>query len=287
LPTARTEQLPFQSPFDAAGLLAWLRVRAVPGVEAVDSDRYRRVLRLPGGLAVVTLEAAENSISATLRLAASADLAIAVTRCRRLLDLDADPEAIAAGLGGDSLIGRLAASAPGLRVPGSVDGAETAIRAVLGQQISVAGARTIAARLARVFGEALPEPDGELTHAFPTAAALADADLAGFGLTGARQRTVQELARRLADGRLVLDPAADRDEAERALLAVRGIGPWTASYVALRALGDPDVFPAEDLGLQRAAARLGLPTSARELAAHAERWRPWRSYAAHYLWAAA
>lgn len=235
---------------------------------------------------MVALEPAEAFVGATFELSASSDLTAAVTCCRQLLDLDADPEAIAAGLLADPAIGPLVAAAPGLRVPGSVDGAETVIRTVLGQQISVVGARTIAGRLARAFGDALPEPDAALTHTFPRVEVLAEADLSGFGLPGARQRTIRELARRIADGRLVLDPEADRDEAKQGLLAIPGIGPWTASYVALRALRDPDVFPAEDLGLQRAAARLGLPTAPRGLAAHAERWRPWRSYAAHHLWAA-
>ena len=285
-PGRLTLRLPVRTPFDGASLVAWLGARAVSGVEAVDGSVYRRALRLPGGTGVVSLEPAADHVVATFCLTALADLATAVYRCRRLLDLDADPEAVAGALASDPAIGPIAAANPGRRVPGSVDGMESAIRAVLGQQISVTGARTIAGRLVVSLGTSLDEPDDELSHVFPTAETLAEADLAGFGLTGARQRTVRELARRIATGSIALDPGVDRDEARRQLLDVPGIGPWTAGYVALRALGDPDVFPAEDLGVLTAAARLGLPTSPRELAAHAERWRPWRSYATHHLWAA-
>ena len=280
-----TVRLPLRAPFAGAGAIAWLEARAVPGVEVVEGRSYRRVLRLPGGVGVVALEPAVDHVVAAFELDTISDLAAAVYRCRRLLDLDADPRAIELGLGRDPVLGSIVATDPGRRVPGSVDGAESAIRAVLGQQISVAGARTIAGRLARAFGERLVDTDGVLTHTFPAPEALADADLSGLGLTVARQRTLGALARQLAEGVLALGPGADRDEARRRLLEVWGVGPWTAGYVLLRALGDPDVFPAEDLGLQRAAALLRLPTSVGVLAAHAERWRPWRSYAAHHLWA--
>ncbi len=279
-------RLPVRAPFDGAGVVAWLGARAVAGVESVADGVYRRVLLLPGGVGVVSLEPIDEHVVATFRLRTMADLAAAVSRSRRLLDLDADPTAVAGVLSNDPILGSLVAANPGRRVPGSVDGPESSFRAVLGQQISVAGARTIATRLAVAFGVPLGEPDGGLSHAFPSAEAFADADLSGFGLTGARQRTVGELARRVASGSIVLDPGADRDEARRQLLDVPGIGPWTGSYIALRALGDPDVLPAEDLGVLRAAAQLGLPSSPKELAAHAERWRPWRSYATHHLWAA-
>ena len=286
-PGRLTLRLPARAPFDGYGIVAWLAARAVSGVEAVDeSGAYRRTLALPGGIGIVALEPSDDHVFASFRLTTIADLATAVYRCRRLFDLDADPEAVSTALSSDSALGPIVVANPGRRVPGSVDGAESAIRAVLGQQISVAGARTIAGRLAVAVGVPLDEPDGALSHAFPAPEALANADLAGFGLTGARQRTLRELSRRLATGSILLDPGADRDEARWQLLDVPGVGPWTAGYVALRALGDPDVFPAEDLGLLRAADRLGLPTSPKELAVHAERWRPWRSYATHHLWAA-
>lgn len=279
-------RLPVRAPFDGKGIVAWLAARAVSGVEAVDNHgAYRRTLALPGGAGIVALEPGDDHVVASFRLTTIADLAPAVYRCRRLLDLDADPDAVSGVLAHDAALGPIIAATPGRRVPGSVDAAESAVRAVLGQQISVAGARTIAGRLAIAFGVPLAEPNGDLSHAFPTAGTFADADLTGFGLTGARQRTVRELCRRLASGDLVLDPGADRDEARRLLLDVPGIGPWTAGYVALRALGDPDVFPAEDLGLLRSAARLGLPTTPKELGEHADRWSPWRSYATHHLWA--
>jgi AraC family transcriptional regulator, regulatory protein of adaptative response / DNA-3-methyladenine glycosylase II len=282
-------RLPLRSPFDGRGILAWLGARAVPGVEAVEGGVYRRVLRLPGGIATLRAESFDDHVAATFRLSAVSDLATAVYRTRRLFDLDTDPEAIRADLASDDALGSIVVAAPGRRVPGSLDGAESAIRAVLGQQISVPGARTIAGRIARVLGTpldaAFDEPDRGLASAFPTADVLAEADLSGLGLTGARQRTLRELAGRLAAGTLVIDVGADRHEARRQLLEIPGVGPWTASYVALRALGDPDVLLAEDLGVRRAAATIGLPTSPRQLLAHAERWRPWRSYATHHLWA--
>jgi AraC family transcriptional regulator of adaptative response / DNA-3-methyladenine glycosylase II len=280
-----TLRLPVRPPFDGEGIVAWLAARAVAGVEEAGDGVYRRVLPLPGGPGVVSLAPAGDHVVATFSLPSLSDLATAVFRCRRLLDLDVDPSAVAEGLALERTLRPIVAANPGRRVPGSVDGAESAVRAVLGQQISVAGARTIAGRLAAALGVPVTVPVGAVTHGFPTADALAEADLAGFGVTGARQRTVRELARRLAAGSIVLDPGADRDDARRQLLEVPGIGRWTAGYVALRALGDPDVFLAEDLGVVRAAARLGLPTAPRALAEYAERWRPWRSYATHHLWA--
>jgi AraC family transcriptional regulator of adaptative response / DNA-3-methyladenine glycosylase II len=284
VPGSISLRLPARAPFEGEELLAWLRARAVPGLEDAGAS-FRRTLRLPVGSGVVQLVPASDHVRATFRLTAVADLATAVRRCRRLLDLDADPHAAVEALVGDPALRRLVSARPGRRVPGSVDGTETAVRAVLGQQVSVAGARTLAGRLVTACGTPLAEVDGSLTHTFPTAEALAEADLGVVGLTAARRRTLQELATRLAAGEIVLDAGADREEARRRLLEVPGIGPWTATYVALRALGDPDAFPAEDLGLLRAARRLGLPDEPRALARHAERWRPWRSYAAHQLWA--
>jgi AraC family transcriptional regulator of adaptative response / DNA-3-methyladenine glycosylase II len=283
-PGRLTVRLPVRRPFDGAGLVRWLAARAVAGVEDVSGGVYRRTLRLPGGLGVVVLEPHDDHVRATLRLDGVADLAAAVHRCRRLLDLDADPGGHASLLAEDAALAPLVAADPGLRVPGAVDGDETAVRAVLGQQVSLAAARRVAARLVAACGEVLDEPDGALTHAFPTADALAVAALDGLGLPAARRETVRQLARRLAGGELVLDSGADRDEVRRRLLEIRGIGPWTATYVAMRALGDPDAFPGGDLGLRRAARALGLPDATGPLTAHAERWRPWRSYAAHYLW---
>jgi AraC family transcriptional regulator of adaptative response / DNA-3-methyladenine glycosylase II len=281
-----TLRLALRRPFGPKGVVGWLAARAVSGVEEVAGGVYRRTLRLPGGIGVVALDPHESHVRATFRLAGVADLATAVHRCRRLLDLDADPDMPAGVVGRDEVLAPLVASNPGLRVPGAVDGAESAIRTVLGQQVSLAAARTVAARLVVAHGTPLEEPDGSLTHAFPDPAALAGSALEGIGLPRRRRDTLGALARRLANGELVLDGGSDREEVKRQLLGIPGIGPWTAEYVSLRALGDPDGFPADDVGLRRAARTLGLPGSAAALGAHSERWRPWRAYAAHYLWAA-
>jgi len=279
-------RLPLRRPWQGETALAWLAARAVPGVEETSTDSYRRTLSLPGGTGLVTLEPHEDHVRARLELEDISDLAVAVDRCRRLLDLDADPGAIADALARDARLGRLVGARPGLRVPGTVDPAETAVRAVLGQQVSVAAARTLAARLVRAAGNPLDEPAGGLTHAFPSPEAIAEADLEGVGLPDSRRRTLRELAARLASGRLDLGLGADRATARRELVSIAGVGEWTATYVSLRALGDPDAFPASDLGVRRGARALGLPEEPRALVARAERWRPWRSYAAHYLWAA-
>jgi len=172
---------------------------------------------------------------------------------------------------------------PGLRAPGSVDGSEWALRVVAGQHVSLPAARAVLSKLVATYGKPLDRPDGGLTHAFPAPDALAGADLAGLGLTRARAETLRELARRLADGSLVLDPGADRQAATQALASIPGIGPWTVEHISLRSLGDPDAFPAGDVGLIRAATRLGLGGTV-ALGRRANRWRPWRGYAAHYLW---
>lgn len=287
LARALTLRLALRPPYDPARMLAWLAARAVPGVETVERGAYRRVLALPSGHAVVELRLHADHVDATMDLADVADLPTALARCRRLLDLDADPVAIAEVLAGDPALGPRVAVDPGLRVPGSVDPQETAFKAVLGQQISVAAARTHAARLVALAGSSLHTPTGALTHAFPTAGQIARADLDALGMPDARRRTLGELARRLADGRVVLDPGADRAATREALLATPGVGPWTADYVALRGLGDPDAFPATDLVLVRVARALGVAQTPRELKTVSERWRPWRAYAAHHLWSAA
>ncbi len=280
-----TLRLRHRAPLDAAGLLAFLGVRAVPGVEAWDpagGGTYRRVLALPYGPGVAALAPSEagDHVRCELRLSDLRDLAAAVQRCRRLLDLDADPVAVDVALAADPLLAPLVARTPGRRVPGAVDGAELAVRAVLGQQVSVAGARTLAGRLTAVLGEPLPDglADEQLTHAFPAAAALAAADPAELPLTRARAHALTTLCRALADGSLTLDPGADRDATRERLLTLPGIGPWTADYVAMRALGDPDAFPATDLGVRKALERLAGD-------ADPDRWRPWRAYAVQHLWA--
>ncbi len=282
-------------PFDAPAWLAHVRHRAIPGLERMEDDgSVTRLLRAAGGPVRVTLTlsgdgaAGDGAVHARLRLARLGDLGPVVPRLRRWLDLDADPAAVAAALGGDPFLGPLVRARPGLRVPGTVDPFELAVRAVLGQQVSVAGARTLAGRLVADLGG--PETDG--LRPFPDAADLAAAGpdrLRSIGLTGARAATLAALADAVAGG-LDLDPGADRDRARAALLALPGIGPWTADYVALRALGDPDVFPSGDLVLRHALAELPggtrTPVSAAVAAGLAAAWRPWRGYAAQHLWTA-
>jgi AraC family transcriptional regulator, regulatory protein of adaptative response / DNA-3-methyladenine glycosylase II len=284
-PTVR--RLDTRPPFDGAGVLRWLAARAIPGVEDLSNDAYRRTLRLPRGAGIVAIVARGDHVEATFEIEHEADLDDAVAACRRLFDLDADPRAHRDVLAADPALARLVAATPGMRAPGTVDPAESAVRAVLGQQVSLAAARTLARRLVDACGTPLATPEGTLTHVFPAPEAIADERvLAGIGMPGARQRTLHALCSRLANGDLVLDARADPLATREDLLAIPGIGPWTADYVMLRALGHPDAFPAGDLGLRRAARALGLPDDTDGLEAYSERWRPWRRYAAHYLWAA-
>ena len=283
-PGTITLRLAAREPLDAASILTFLGDRAVPGVEDVVDGAYRRVLDLAHGPGTVSLVDGGDHVGCTLRLADVADLGAAVQRCRRLLDLDADPVAVDEHLLGDPWIAHLVHASPGMRVPGHVDGAELAVRAVLGQQVSVAGARTLAGRMVHALGEPLPAADGGLTHRFPTASAVAAMDPSALAMPRARAAALLRLAAALADGSVALDPGADRAATERALLALPGIGPWTAAYIAMRALGDPDAFIAGDLGIRHALERLGHPGDVRSVAALAERWRPWRAYAAIHLW---
>jgi AraC family transcriptional regulator of adaptative response / DNA-3-methyladenine glycosylase II len=279
-------RLPFHPPLQAQALLDWLTARVVPGVEEVDGATYRRSLRLPRGAGVVELGFEGDAVRCRLWLDDPRDADAAAEGCRRLLGLDGDTAAVAAHLGGDQLLGPLVAAAPGLRVPGTVDGAELAVRAILGQQVSVAAARTAAGRLVAEHGEPVARPQGRVVALFPDAPTLAGLDPERLPMPRARAVALVGLCRALAEGDVRLDPGADGDEARRALLALPGIGPWTAGYVAMRALGDPDVFLVEDLGVRHALARLGGPSDAREARALAAAWAPWRSYASQYLWQA-
>jgi AraC family transcriptional regulator of adaptative response / DNA-3-methyladenine glycosylase II len=284
VPGSISLRLPFRPPFHAEGVFAFLGARAVPGVESWDGETYSRVLDLPHGLATVALTPADTFVHCTLRVEEWRDLNAAVQRCRRLLDLDADPEAVDAMFGADELLGPLVRKAPGRRAPGHVDGTELAVKAILGQQVSVAGSRTIAARLAQAHGRPLVAAVGSLTHAFPTADVLAAIDPRELPMPASRQRALVGLCAALAGGDVVIDPGADRAELEAQLLSLPGIGPWTAGYIAMRGLGDPDAFLPTDLGIRRALEGLGGDGSPRAAAALAERWRPWRSYALHHLW---
>lgn len=278
-------RLPYRAPFDPASVFGFLGTRAVPGVEHWDGTTYRRTMHLPHGAGTLALTPADGHVACTLRLEHLADLTAAVTRARRVADLDADPVAVRDVLGADPLLAPLVAAAPGRRVPGTVDGAELAVRAVLGQQVSVAGARTLAGRLVVACGEPLALGDHEgLTHLFPSSAALAELDPALLAMPHARRRALLGLCRALADGDVVIDPGADRAELDARLRALPGIGPWTTSYIALRALGDPDAFLPTDLGVRHALEGLGAAGDPASAAARADRWRPWRSYALMHLW---
>ncbi|MBV9416060.1 MAG: DNA-3-methyladenine glycosylase 2, partial [Solirubrobacterales bacterium] len=276
-------RLSFRRPFCPENLFGHLAATAIPGVEEISGETYRRTLRLPGGPGIVALTPRADHVSCRLWLSDLRDLSSAIARSRWLLDLDADPQAIDQLLGGDPRLRSLISRAPGRRVPRTVDGAEMAIRAVLGQQISTAAARSHAAKLVAQHGEEVADPGGTLTHLFPATEALSEVKLA---MPAGRTRTLRGLVDALSSGRLDLGPAADRDETPAALEALPGIGPWTREIISMRALGDPDAFPGGDLGVRRGAEALALPGAGPPLAARAERWRPWRAYAVQYLWAA-
>lgn len=274
-------RLRHRGPLDAGAWLEHVAARAVPGVEEVVDGVVRRVLPGRAGPVLASLTVTPAGAAARLALPDLGELTRAVGRLRGWADLDADPARVDEVLAADPRLAPLVAARPGLRVPGSVDGGELAVRAVLGQQVSVAAARTLTGRLVAALGE--PTPWG--LRSFPTPAALRSAGvdrLRAVGLTEARALSLHALAAALDEG-LDLGPGADREVARAALAALPGVGPWTVEYVALRALGDPDAFPAHDLVLRRV---LGV-SDAREAAARAERWRPWRGYAAQHLWTSA
>ena len=270
-----TLRLSVRQPYDPGGVVGWLAARALPGVEECADGTYRRVLQLPGGPGTVTLRPAPDHVQASFRLATVADLGAAVARCRRLLDLDADPSSYLPVLAADPALAPLAKAVPGLRLPGTVDGAETALRLLLG---SYAGA------LVAALADPLPSRDGGLTHTFPDPATIAAAG--DLGLPTTRASTVREVAQRLAAGELRLDEGAGRVAIRRRLLAVPGLGPAQVEDLMLRAFGDPDAFPAADRGLRAAAGAHQLPADRTGLALRADRWRPWRGYGAHLLWRA-
>jgi AraC family transcriptional regulator of adaptative response / DNA-3-methyladenine glycosylase II len=285
--------LPFSPPLLPDNLFGHLVATAVPGVEEWRSGAYRCTLRLPGGPGVAALrppsetaQTAETAeVTCTLALSDPADAAHAVAACRRILDLDADPAVIDPVLARDPVLEPLVAAAPGRRVPGTADAAAFAVRAVLGQQVSTAAARTHAARLVTALGDPVDDPGGGLTHLFPTPAALAGIDPESLALPRARRAAVLGLVAALADGRLDLSPGADPGRALAVLASLPGIGPWTTGTIAMRALGDPDAFLPGDLGVRLAAGRLGLPASPGALTRRARVWQPYRAYAVQYLWA--
>jgi AraC family transcriptional regulator, regulatory protein of adaptative response / DNA-3-methyladenine glycosylase II len=283
-------RLPFRPPIDLARIFGYLAARAVPGVEVVTATEYGRTISLPNGPGVARLRIVpgQNWVECSLALADLRDVTAAVQRCRRLLDLDADPLAISGYLAADPVIGPLAIGCPGRRSVGAVDGDEIALRAVLGQQVSVAAARRLAGRLTALHGRVWPaaeaRPDG-LTHVFPDVATIAGLDPETLPMPRSRARALVGLADALASGAVSLHPGADREEAAARLTALPGIGPWTAGYIRMRALSDPDAFPPGDAGVLRALRALGHVVAPGSDTGAAQGWRPWRSYAVHHLWA--
>ncbi len=278
-------RLPFRAPLNPDNLFGHLAATAVPGVEEWRDGAYRRTLRLPFGTGVVALAPRPDHIACRLALTDLRDLTIAISRCRWMLDLDADPEAVDEQLRSDPLLAPLVDKAPGRRVPRTVDAAEFAVRAVLGQQVSTAAARTHAARLVAAHGERVEDPHGGLTRLFPSPEALAGLDPEALALPRSRRATLTTLVSALADGSLPLGIDSGWDAARARLSALPGFGPWTTEVIAMRALGDPDAFLPSDLGVRRAAQDLGLPSTPAALTARAAGWRPWRAYAVQYLWA--
>jgi len=286
-----TIRLPYQPPFDWPALVGFLGPRSIPGVEAVEGDCYRRTIALGGRHGVVEIRPAAraNQLEATIRFPVVAALGTIVHRLKRQFDLDADAIAIGAHLAADPLLAPLVAARPGLRVPGAWDPFELAVRAILGQQISVGAATVLAGRVAAAYGAPLLLEDGgpvpaDLSHVFPAPAELTGADPGVLRVPRARAATIAGLAAVLAREPDLLAPILPLDETVARLCKLPGIGPWTAQYVAMRALREPDAFPSGDLGLRKAAATAEGVPSIKELEARSDAWRPWRAYAAIHLW---
>jgi AraC family transcriptional regulator of adaptative response / DNA-3-methyladenine glycosylase II len=278
-------RLAYREPYAREHVFDFIGARAIPGVEEMAGERgdrvYRRTLSFGHGTGIVEVRERPSGgawLDCRLDLADLRGFTTAIGRVRRLFDLDADPVAVAEYFSTHPVLRPLSAKTPGLRSPGAADADEMAIRAVLGQQITVAAARRLAGRLVAARGEPLPEPSGGLTHVFPGAEALAGADFAELGMPESRKRTLRTISRALADGSVRLDPGADRDQAQRELLELRGIGPWTAGYLRMRALSDPDVVLPGDVVIKSEMKRAGLDRT------DVESWHPWASYAIHYFW---
>ena len=287
---AVTVRLGYRPPYDWESIAAFLRARAIPGVEAVSSGRYARTIAVGDECGVLVVEPAErHCLKATIRFPNLRSLPAIIARVRRVFDLASDPVAIGAHLSQDPVLAPLVAGRLGLRVPGAWDGFELAVRAILGQQISVPAATRLAGRLVVCHGERVRDPstlDHGLTHLFPTPRRLTGADLAAVGMPRARQAAISSLAAAVVADPLIFGPRRSLEEAIAQLRLLPGIGEWTAQYIAMRELREPDAFPAADIGLLRAInTGGGMRPSPAELLAHAERWRPWRAYAALHLWA--
>ncbi|MBS0334065.1 MAG: helix-turn-helix domain-containing protein, partial [Proteobacteria bacterium] len=286
-----TVKLPYRAPYDWEGVIGFLAARAIPGVETVTPKRYVRTLAIDGAVGVVTVSpGAGDFLVAEIRFPKVQALPAAIARIRRVFDLSADPGLIGTHLSHDPALAPLVAARPGLRAPGAWDGFELAVRAILGQQITVTAARGLAAKLTEAFGAPVEDAfaaSSGLTRAFPTPERLVGQDIAALGMPKARGAALEALARTVAADPAIFTPRADLESAVAALKALPGVGEWTAQYIALRELREPDAFPQADIGLQRAMeGEMGRRPTPAELLARAEAWRPWRAYGAQHLWAA-
>jgi len=281
--------LRYKPPYDWPAMLRFLEQRAIPGIERVETGVYSRTIALDGVQGRISVQPGEGkALRASIRTSKLATLPNIIARLRRQFDLAADPLSIAAHLGTDPVLAPLLKQRPGLRVPGAWDGFELAIRAVLGQQITVSAAIRLAGRLVAAYGQPAVDPDSGLTHVFPTPDALAKADLSKLGMPGSRAATLNGVAAAALANPGLFGAHCDLDEAIERLRSIRGVGEWTAQYIALRQLREPDAFPAADVGLMRALVNpQGQRPTPPQLLARAEPWRPWRAYAAQHLWAAA
>ncbi|HEX6579840.1 MAG TPA: AlkA N-terminal domain-containing protein [Actinomycetota bacterium] len=280
----RSFRLLFQAPFAASTLLSFLGARAVPGIEETRDGTYVRSVRHPSGAAVVAMSPRSDNVAFRASSEGSLDLDDLRDRARRAFDLDADAAAIDAALASDPMMMPLVARIPGIRVPGTFDGFELVVRAIFGQQVSVAGARTSLGRLVSAVGTPLERPSGAITHLFPTAEGMAELPPEAFGMPRSRAETIRRVAALVAGGELDLSGDAPPGETLGRLGEVPGVGPWTLAYVAMRALRDPDAFMAGDLGVRKGFEALGLESTQTAMLARAERWRPWRAYAVMHLW---
>lgn len=280
-------RLPCRPPFAADTLLSFLSARAVPGVEEVHDGTYRRgILTTGGGTTVITIRPhpAEGYVTVNAPAGDVPDLPRLERGARQAFDLDADPLVIDAALARDAELGSLVHLTPGMRVPGNFDAFELVVRAIFGQQVSVPGARTSLGRFAARFGTPLDEPSGNITRLFPNAEQVAEIDPEALEMPRGRAEAIRRVAELVAAGQLDPSGEAPLEETLRILGEVRGIGPWTLAYVAMRALRDPDAFLVGDLGVRKGFRSLGLPSGPGEILARAERWRPWRAYAVMHLW---
>jgi len=281
-----TVRLPYRAPYDWDGVLEFFRARAIEGVERVEAGRYARTISLDGEHGVIVVEPAEgDALSLTVRFPKLSALPAIIARVRRMFDLAADPAAIGDHLSGDESLRPMIAARPGLRLPGAWDGFEQSVRAILGQQITVTAAINLAGVLTRAHGEPLRAPILGLTHLFPSPARIAASDLPELKMPGARKRALSSLARAAIADPSLFNGGADLEESLATLRALPGVGEWTAQYIAMRALREPDAFPAADVALMRAMEESGARPNAKDLTARAEAWRPWRAYAAQHLWA--